>query len=130
LPADDAIRPWLFGVARNQLRSGWRRRKRSAALTERISRELLASPQPTAAVDEVDPIETKRLLEAMGALREADREIIRLVAWEELSHREIATVLGCTENAVAIRLHRARSRLSKALDRSHVPAVRSEAGGE
>ena len=37
------------------------------------------------------------------------------MAWEELSHKDVSIVLGCTENAVAIRLHRARTRLVKVL---------------
>ena len=54
---------------------------------------------------------------ALGALRETDREILMLVAWEELSHAEIAQVLGISANAVAIRTHRARKRLSDRIDR-------------
>ena len=36
-------------------------------------------------------------------------------AWEGLDHGEIATVLGCSRNAVRIRLHRARIRLAAEL---------------
>ena len=53
-------------------------------------------------------------LDALAVLREADREILRLVAWEALSHAEIAASLGITVNAVAIRIHRARQRYSTA----------------
>ena len=48
-------------------------------------------------------------------LSAADRELLRLVAWEELSHAEIAATLGVSVNAVAIRLHRARARFEQAL---------------
>jgi len=44
-----------------------------------------------------------------------EREAIALVHWEQLSHDEAARVLGCSSNAVAIRVHRARSRLRQAL---------------
>ena len=52
---------------------------------------------------------------ALARLRPADQEILRLVTWEELSHREVATALGVSLNAVAIRFHRARKRLERIL---------------
>jgi len=48
---------------------------------------------------------------ALAALDEADRELIQLIAWERLTHEQASEVLGCSVNAVAIRLHRARGRL-------------------
>jgi RNA polymerase sigma-70 factor (ECF subfamily) len=54
---------------------------------------------------------------ALASLSPADQEILRLVAWEELGNQQIATVLGITPNAVAIRLHRARTRFADALAR-------------
>jgi DNA-directed RNA polymerase specialized sigma24 family protein len=54
---------------------------------------------------------------ALATLSPADQELLRLVAWEELGNREVAQVLGISANAVAIRLHRARSRFAAALDR-------------
>ena len=32
-----------------------------------------------------------------------DQELLRLLTWEELSHEQVATVLGITPNAVAPR---------------------------
>ena len=37
--------------------------------------------------------------------------MLQLVLWEQLSHAEAAQVLGCSANAVAIRVHRAKARL-------------------
>ena len=54
-------------------------------------------------------------LRALAALSAADQELLRLVAWEELGNTDIAVVLGITQNAVAIRLHRARARFAQAL---------------
>jgi len=55
------------------------------------------------------------VLDAVARLRPVEREVIALVHWEQLSHDEAARVLGCSSNAVAIRLHRARSRLRQSL---------------
>ena len=52
---------------------------------------------------------------AFAQLREEDRELLALAAWEELDPGEIATVLACSRNAARIRLHRARRRLAREL---------------
>jgi RNA polymerase sigma-70 factor (ECF subfamily) len=36
-------------------------------------------------------------------------------AWDELPVQEMAVLLGCTPNAVSLRLHKARRRLAAAL---------------
>lgn len=48
---------------------------------------------------------------AIERLRRKDQEVLLLVMWEGLSHAEAATVLQCSVNAVAQRLHAARERL-------------------
>ena len=48
---------------------------------------------------------------AIDRLLPGDREALRLVEWDGLSHAQAAQVLGCSANAVAARLHRARARL-------------------
>ena len=46
-----------------------------------------------------------------------DQELLRLLAWEQLTQAEAATVLGTSPNAIAIRLNRARRRFSGELSR-------------
>jgi RNA polymerase sigma-70 factor (ECF subfamily) len=58
---------------------------------------------------------------AFRSLPEGDRELLALVGWEGLDHAQIATVLGCSRNAVRIRLHRARKRFRRALDENAEP---------
>ncbi|WP_374058788.1 RNA polymerase sigma factor [Planomonospora sp. ID91781] len=48
-------------------------------------------------------------------LSDDDHELLSLVAWEGLDAAEIARVLGCSRNAVRIRLHRARKRFAHRL---------------
>jgi RNA polymerase sigma-70 factor (ECF subfamily) len=55
--------------------------------------------------------------DAIERLRPLDREVLRLVMWEGLSHGEAASVLDCSVNAVAQRLHNARERLRVELGR-------------
>jgi RNA polymerase sigma-70 factor (ECF subfamily) len=108
VPADDEARLWLYGVARrtiaNQRRSLRRRLRLQSRLEATAERPL---PDPPAGAEPA--------LEALATLSPDDQELLRLVAWEELSHAEIGQVLGISANAVAIRLHRARGRFEQAL---------------
>jgi RNA polymerase sigma-70 factor, ECF subfamily len=90
--------PWLYGVARKTLANS-RRRPRSAALAPDVAYE----PEPAG-----DPL----LARAFGELSDADREVLRLVAWEGLSLRDAARVLECSPVACRVRYHRAKSRLA------------------
>jgi len=105
VPAGDPL-PWCYAVARGCLANAHRSSRRRQRLTDR-----LATARTTDAPDP-DP----DLHEALARLSEADRELVRLWAWEELQPHEIATVLGVTPNAVSIRLHRARKRLAELIE--------------
>lgn len=109
VPEGDAARLWLYGVARRVLSNQRRGERRRRRLTERLEAqrpEVMAGPEAGTSVSDV--------MGALSRLSEGDREILLLAAWEELTHVEIAAVLGCSENASAIRLHRARARLRRA----------------
>ncbi|GIF76992.1 RNA polymerase sigma factor [Asanoa siamensis] len=107
IPSDQA-RLWLFGVARRVLANHRRSARRTADLATRLHGELThATPAPPETADYVG--------RAFRTLPEADQELLRLVAWEGLSTTEMAVVLGCSVNAVRIRLHRARRRFAGAL---------------
>ena len=112
IPAGKEARLWLFGVARNLVKTSWRKRKRSGDLLVRIGSEM--STRGTTE-EELDNSGVLKIVKALQFLSENDQEILRLLAWENLSHKEISVVLGCSENAVAIRIRRARVRLMKVL---------------
>jgi RNA polymerase sigma factor (sigma-70 family) len=108
VPAGDAALSWLYGVARKTIGNQRRGIARRANLRERLEQ---TAERPAAAL----PPAVEPALEAFARLSADDQELLRLVAWEELSHAEIAEVLGTTANAVAIRLHRARGRFEQAM---------------
>jgi len=111
VPAGDAALPWLYGVARRVLSN----QRRSTRRRNDLSGRLGAQPAGTAELEgEVIASDERRtVLAALSRLRGSDQEILRLAVWEELPHREIARVVGCSESSVAVRLHRARSRLGR-----------------
>ena len=95
-------RLWLYGVARRVLANHRRAAGRRLRLVDRLRAELRPSgPRPHGDV-----------AAALSELSDTDREILRLAAWEGLTHGEVAAVLEVSPNAAAIRLHRARQRLT------------------
>lgn len=109
VPTGEAARPWLFGVARRVLANHYRGERRRDALAERLREQL------TEVV--VEPEEPgSPALAALRLLPEADQEVLRLLAWEELARDEIALVLGVSRAAVRVRLHRARRRLREQME--------------
>lgn len=112
IPADDAaVRPWLFGVARNVLlhhRRGWARRQ---ALADRLRDELVATPDPGF----TDSPMGDELREALRRLPKIDRELIALIHWDGLSLVEVSRVLQMNESTARSRYRRARQRLRDGL---------------
>ena len=111
---DGHERPWLFGVARNTIGNAARASRRQRAVSEKL--RGLAQSVTVDPASEAGNERAAVLRSALNSLSEADREILMLVAWEELSHAEIGQMLNLTPNAVAIRVHRARQRLAKRVD--------------
>lgn len=114
MPTGDDARPWLFAVARNHIRNRWRQSDRSRTLHLRLVSDVVTSaggepPEPA------EPDAVADVRSALARLSESDAEVLRLAVWEELSHREISRVMGCSENAATIRIHRARLRLADQL---------------
>jgi RNA polymerase sigma-70 factor, ECF subfamily len=106
LPAEPL--PFAYGVARLCLANAERGTRRQRRLAGRIA--TLDPPR-----EAPEPVGDDRLGEALGALSADDAELLRLWAWERLTPGEIGMVLDVTENAAAIRLHRARGRLREKL---------------
>jgi RNA polymerase sigma-70 factor (ECF subfamily) len=113
VPQDDRARLWLFGVARNLLMKGVSRRHSGNALVERLANELRGA-EPARL-----PLEDERrddLRTVLAKLPVRDREILTMTAWEGLTPKQIARVMGTSANIVRVRLHRARARLKRELE--------------
>jgi RNA polymerase sigma-70 factor, ECF subfamily len=120
----DAL-PWLYGIARNVLRAHWR----TAGASRTTLGDGAAAGAGAEEVDEpVDPWDevverldsaawARQLAAAVRELPSACREVLLLVAWEELTPAEAAEVLGIPQGTARSRLHRARAALRLALAR-------------
>jgi RNA polymerase sigma-70 factor (ECF subfamily) len=101
--------PWLYGVARRVLAEERRGARRRRALGERLRAGAVAH-HPELALPDL------ALGHALRRLSESDREVLLLCYWEELDATQLASAMGCSRAALAVRLHRARRRLRRALD--------------
>jgi RNA polymerase sigma-70 factor (ECF subfamily) len=108
----DDVRPWLLGVARKTLSTQLRSARRRTSLVEK-----LRSAEPAEAFSQVDGTDSE-LVASLERLSAADQEILALAAWEELKPREAAVVLGVSPAWYRVRLHRAKKRLLRELERS------------
>jgi RNA polymerase sigma factor (sigma-70 family) len=110
---EDGARLWLFGVAHRTLANHRRGDRRRANLVSELADALRIATQP----DEPSPV-VVHVRMALAKLPAADRDILTLAIWEELSAAEIAVITGSRVGAVRTRLHRARRRLRAALEES------------
>jgi RNA polymerase sigma-70 factor, ECF subfamily len=106
LPAEPL--PWLYGVARRVLADQRRAEARRRNLGARLRGEAVRQDSPEFA--------DRGLKEALGRLSSIDREVLLLRYWEELEPARIAAAIGCSRATTAVRLHRARLRLRRALE--------------
>lgn len=117
-PALGGVVGWLFGIARNVLLAHQRgdRRRASKAVAE-----LDNHVDEWAAVDaRLDAAGTADAMPvALAALPSEEREVLLLVAWEQLAPIEAATVLGIPPGTARSRLHRARARISAVWSEQH-----------
>lgn len=107
--ATDLGLPWLFGVARNVIRTT----NRSSM---RAERRLRAAPPPTVEPSAESVVLGQQNVEdALSILTELDAEIVLLGVWEGLSSSEIGRVVGLQPGAVRMRTTRAKRALARHL---------------
>lgn len=102
--------PWLYGIARNVIYEH----------TAAHRRPQYVEPSPGFEWSTVDAKLDAAALgpdlrRALSALSGAEREVLLLVSWEQLTVTEAAEALGIRPGAARTRLHRARTRAAEAL---------------
>jgi len=112
-------RPWLYGIATNVIS----RHRRDELKQFRIHQGLGTQSIPADYADRVVLDLTARslrgdLVTALADLAEGDRDVLILIAWEELTYEEVASALAIPIGTVRSRLHRVRSQLRPLLDHS------------
>jgi RNA polymerase sigma-70 factor (ECF subfamily) len=110
-------RPWLYGIATHII--GRHRREELRRL--RISQAVHAVAIVPDRADGVSLDATAQSLRgelgiALAGLADGDRDVLVLIAWEDLTYEEVSSALAIPVGTVRSRLHRARAQLRVVLD--------------
>lgn len=109
-PERASFSTWLFAIARNTLNDHYRRQRlRRFAPLEALLHH--ADPQPTPEEQVLRDEQTSQLLEALGKLEAAERDLLALKFAAGLNNREIARLTGLSESNVGVRVYRAMQKL-------------------
>jgi len=129
-PPDHPV-AWLLTVARHLRANAHRAKVRDLHLTDALARNAPRSPRFSPTTRDRRPtddpsgdvpsgvaehVSTHGVSAALGQLSPADRDVLLLVATDDLDNRGLAQVLKCTTGAARVRLHRARRRLLRLLN--------------
>jgi RNA polymerase sigma factor (sigma-70 family) len=119
--------PWLYGIAGNLLRQHWRGQAREERSLARLwSQTELADGRENSVIDRASAHASWPVVKAaLLAMRAEERDVILLVAWEELTYDEVALAVGVPIGTVRSRLHRARRHL-----REQISSIRQEEDSE
>jgi RNA polymerase sigma-70 factor (ECF subfamily) len=121
-PAPAVLLPWLYAIATNAVRD----QRRSAHRQRRLTGRLSALRPAGQAADPAERVVLGRSIsQALARLPEADREVLRLVAWEgQTDAHMLGLALGLRPASARSRVLRARRRLRALLDEADNPAAR------
>ncbi len=109
----DAL-PWLYGIAANLLRARRRTEDRELYALARTGVDPMAGdvgPAERVLGSTLEPLLAQALLE----LAPADREVLLLFAWADLSYDQIAIALDLPVGTIKSRLNRARAAIRQTL---------------
>ena len=95
---------WLFTIARN-VAAGHHASRRETISLDDVDEVGAIESDPIASLESAE--ELARLERALVGLAPHHREVLLLRGVEDLSHKEVGEVLGCTEGAARVRVHRA-----------------------
>ncbi len=113
-PEDSAA--FVFAIAR---RRAARSQLRAALMAPLDALADRASSDPTPEELAIQEHRRRELRQALQALPRGEREALLLVLAGDLDYRTVAELLGISEAAVKMRLHRARRRLENLMEVCH-----------
>lgn len=119
-PGKAGVRPWLYGIAQNVVRSHRRTERRQLAAYARLGADPVGDPNAAVALEAADDrLDAERagprLAEALLKLGTKDRETLLLFAWSGMTYEEVAAAAGVPVGTVRSRLSRARATLREVL---------------
>lgn len=122
-PPDSSFRTWLFQIARNALSNERRRTRRHPATTLEAAAELTAADDVAGAA--VERLELGRAMATIERLPTERRRALVLRFVNEMSTAEISQILGRSEGATRVLIHRSLQAVARDLGRSAHSGVRN-----
>ena len=115
--AEAAFSTWLYRIASNRCAAEFRKKSPASRSFERLNDLDAAPPSPGPNPEDlvVRKELTGRVEAAVAALPENLRLIFVLGTLEGMRYREVAEIASCSEEAVKMRIHRARKRVRDSL---------------
>ncbi len=111
---ESTLRTWLYAIARNGNSNQRRRDRRHPEHPIELALDLRAPDDPAATAE--TRLEAQRALEAVMELPPERRQALVLRFVNELSAREIGEVMGKSEGAVRVLIHRALASVRQRLE--------------
>ena len=105
---------WLYAIARNEVYGRARAKDPFVELTDEHLRRAAEDDEPVFSDEDAAQIH-----QALDKLKARHREILTLSFLEELSHQQIAEILGIRAGTVKSRIHYAKQCLRRALEKGH-----------
>ena len=120
----DNMRPFLYRTLRNLIIDEYRRKKSVslealAELGEADPESLLPPDESNTLEAAVGRFEGREILAAVRRLAEPYGEVLMMRYVDGLSPREMADIVGESENAVSVRVHRALKKLRELMENDY-----------
>lgn len=98
---------WIYTVARNIFASYYQKQKKEN--TNELNENVIKSDQKFSSDTNEDEI--NHLQKALLKLNHTDRELIIMNRYQEIKYHEMAEIIGSSEGAIKVRVHRALKKL-------------------
>ncbi|WP_296701318.1 sigma-70 family RNA polymerase sigma factor [Algoriphagus sp.] len=108
---DSSPKTWIYRITVNACLNHLKKQKISSEKIGEVIRDQESAEEINS--DENDSV--KELYKAMAELSEVDRLITGFLL-EEMSHEEIASIMGITEGNLRVKIHRIKQRLKKLIN--------------
>ncbi len=112
--AESKVSTWLYRIALNTAITSLRDRKKRPEQTD-LSAEIIISLRSHESADKSEQLQ--QLYSAIKSLGEVDRALVMLYL-EDLSYKEIANVMGLTEDNVGVKLSRIKTKLRVSIEQA------------
>ena len=103
------FKAWIYKIANNVKYDHYREKKIPMVQADSLESIEHYAMDPITQMAENDKV--TKLKSAMKKLNEEQRKIIWLTKYEQMKYAQVADVIGCTESAMKVKIHRAMKKL-------------------